>query len=177
MEWCDLTPGVAYVGIDPGKKGAVAVIYNEGPLADSWHVPIKPGKKREYDLLGMLRLVHQFRQMKEAGWRILAGIERQSPRPTDPKNTAFKVGIAQAYWEMACAANRLPYVLVAPQSWKAKYVAKGAPKGESVVAAQAIYPDQEFPLVKDEARAEALLIADFMMRTERKLNFPKRRVA
>lgn len=165
---------VAYVGIDPGKEGAVAVIYNEGQSVESWHVP-KVGK--HYDLHGMLRLICRFQKLQKEGVRVVVGIEEQNPRPTDRYHTIKMVGMAQAYWEMACAANKLSFQLISPLAWKPKYVKKGAQKAESVVAAVAIYPAvaDTLPLKKDEARAEAILIADYLMRTERQLNFPKRR--
>jgi hypothetical protein len=163
---------VVYVGIDPGKKGAVAAVYDEGRNAESWHVPILAGA---YNLPGMLRLLYRFQKLQKSGVRVVVGVEEQNPRPTDSKHTVKMVGMGQAYWEMACAANHLAFQLISPLSWKRKYVNKGAHKEASILAAVAIYPNASFPLKKDEARAEALLIADYLMRAERNLNFPKRR--
>lgn len=163
---------VIYVGIDPGKKGAVGAVHNEGQKVESWHVPMIAG---EYDLPGMLRVLLRFQKLQKEGVRIVVGVEEQNARPTDSKHTVKMVGMAQAYWEMACAANHLAFQRISPLSWKRKYVNKGAPKAASILAATAIYPSASFPLKKDEARAEALLIADYLMRAERNLNFPQRR--
>jgi hypothetical protein len=166
----DVNPDCVYVGCDPGVKGAVAAIYGAaGQRAEAWYTPmLKPG----YDLRGMLKLLYPFQKLKQAGWKVLVGVERQGARPTDPKNTVFKVGRAQALWEMAAVANGLEYELVSPLSWKRRYVAAGASKQASITAAQAIYPDMKFPLKKSEALAEALLIADFVMRKDLELNYP-----
>ena len=162
-------PGCVYVGCDPGVKGAVAAIYGEGQRAEAWYTPML---KSGYNLKGMLKLLYPFQKLKQAGWEVLVAIERQGGRPTDPKSTVFKVGRAQALWEMAAVANGLPYELIAPVSWKCRYVPKGATKQASITAASAIYPDVPFPLKKSEALAEAILIADFIMRKELKLNYP-----
>lgn len=185
------SPGYIYVGIDPGKKGAVAAIYNEGQKVESWYVPIhvirnkKRGRtpsgnaryteKRQYDLNGFLSLLFQFNKLVRAGWRVIVGIEEQNPRPMDSNKTKKSVGMSQAYWEMACVANKLAYQLIPPSVWKPKYVTTGANKQASVFAAQSLYPELSFPKAKDTDRAEAVLIADYLMRKERKLGFPGRR--
>jgi len=169
----DSSVGVVYLGIDPGKKGALAAIYNEGQTVESWHVPMV---SNEYNLRAMLQLLVKFQHLRKDGWRVETGIEEQNPRPTDSKHTAKMVGFSQGLWSMACAANSLPFQVISPRSWKPKYVAKGATKQESILAAITIYPEVELPLKKDEARAEAILIADYLMRMERKLNFPMRKI-
>lgn len=183
--------GNIYVGIDPGKKGAVAAIYNEGQQVESWYVPVHsirtkkrgrtPGgkqrysQKTQYDLPGFLSLLFQFHKRRQEGWRINVAIEEQNPRPVDSNKTKKSVGMSQAYWEMACVANKLAFQLIAPSVWKPKYVTTGANKQASVMAAQSLYPELSFPKVKDTDRAEAVLIADYLMRKERQLGFPGRR--
>lgn len=180
-----------WVGIDCGKQGGLAAIYSEGDVqVESFHAPTlvirtkKRGKTKtgnqkyhtetKYDYLGMLRLLQRFRKLqRDHGWRVVVGIERQQPFPRDSKAVTFQVGHGMGLWEMACAATFLQAELV-HISWKRNYVPAGSNKQASLAMCAKMYPASGFKLKKDEARAEATLIADFLMRRECGMAAPKK---
>lgn len=169
----------AWVGIDCGKTGALSIIDDQGKVL-SWHTPAvvtrtkkktksKAGKTRyssktEYDLKGMLLLLQKARELQDKGIEVVVAIEQQRQRPRDSKQVVYQVGRGQGLWEMACTANNLRYTMVLPATWKSRYVPVGADKQQSVDVCRKLYPKLALPLSKDEARAEATLIADFVRR-------------
>jgi hypothetical protein len=181
-------PKQVWVGIDPGKSGAVGAIRCDGAV-EAWHTPTnttrtkspraktasgKPRIKTEtkYDMSAMVELLSKFKKLRDKGYEVVVGIERQQQQPRDSKQVVFQVGRGQGLWEMACAANGLEYALIMPAVWKPRYVARGANKAASKEACAKLYPKLDMPLVKDEARAEATLIADFVLRRDKELPYP-----
>jgi hypothetical protein len=175
-----------YVGIDPGQQGAFAVIY-EGGNVESWHVPhlfekVRSGKTKagnpsfkkkrvSYDYRTLHLFFYQLRKFRNEGADILIGVERQGWRPTDAKNVVFACGTNQTLWTTLIGANDLACQLVQPAVWKPLYLPKGADKEASRQLCLELYPNQELPLKKDEARAEATLIADYVRRKDQGLAF------
>jgi hypothetical protein len=174
---------VIYVGIDPGKSGGVGAIYPDGS-AEAWHTPIivtrktsarkktASGKKyvkitKTYNEPGMFRLLGRFRKLKRSGKIIKVGLERVGAAPKDGRTSAFTFGMGWGLWRMALTASGFSYVLVEPSKWKPALVGKGADKKESLYLARKLWPDVELPLMKDEAKAEALLIAEWIRRCEK----------
>jgi len=172
------------LGIDPGRKGAICRLDLITSCVSFAFLPTKKAvypvqltktgkvkktkrKKSEpvtiYDLTKMLELVTTM----SAGVDVVA-IEEQHGRPTDGSHAVLEVGKSQAYLEMACVSAGVPYVIVCPRRWKTAYLRPGADKSESIVAAKAVAAAGsyvvEFPLVKDEAKAEAMLIADYVVK-------------
>jgi len=183
--------GSIWLGIDCGKTGGIGAIYSDGRV-EAWHTPsittrtksprakTKAGKPRVktetvYDLMGMLRLLQVFRKLHNDGWRVQVAIERQQQQQRDSKQVVFQVGRGQGLWEMACAANKLPFDLVMPSVWKPNYVPPGSNKAASREVCQKIYPGLLLPLAKDEAKAEAVLLADFIRRREQSLPMERTR--
>ena len=174
-----------WVGIDCGKTGGFATIDEHGSV-NSYHTPSfttrtkkrgksKSGKTRyssktEYNLQGMLDL---FATLPDA-YEITVAIEQQRQRPGDAKQVVFQVGYGMGLWDMACMASNLTNVVkVLPSQWKPCYVEVGADKAASLAKCKELYPEHELPLAKDEARAEAILIADYIRRKELGLEYPR----
>lgn len=178
---------MTFIGIDCGKHGGLGVIKADGSV-DSWHTPAivlrtkkrakaKGGKPRysietKYDQRKMFELL---RDLKRNNSKLLVTIEQQRQRPGDSKQSVFQIGFGQGLWEMACTANNITYQTVQPAQWKPCYVGLGADKNESIKACLALYPAHALPRVKDEARAEALLIADFAKRKHEGRECPHKR--
>lgn len=180
-----------YVGIDPGQTGAFAVIYPGGSV-ESCHAPFKivrkklprsktkAGKPRfktvaaNYDFRRMYLLFYRLRLLqRDRGCEVIVGIERQCARPTDAKGVVFAVGRNQMVWEAMAGANKFLPKMVSPSVWKPLYLGKGASKERSRQLCLQLYPTVSLPLKKDEARAEAILIADYLLRLDRVLTFPR----
>ena len=185
-----MTEQTVWIGIDCGKKGAIAFLWPDGFLTAS-HVPVVTERKKrarkktksgrpsvtsttEYDCTQMLAVLRA--GLNEAYARCFytaVAIERQQGMPTDSKKTVFAVGRGQGLWEMAVASFGLQPELIRPVDWKKNYVPPKAEKELSIIACKQLYPNFEFRLKKDEALAEAILIADYLMRKRTGLAFLK----
>lgn len=178
-----------YVGIDCGKHGGIAIL-KPGRWLRAFHTPVTvttfkfPRKKTEagnpavkrtetYNVLVMYKLLQLVQRLQQRGHRIVVGLERQWPRPEDGKSRVQSLAEGFATWWTLLNVLRLPVTLVSPTSWKPRYTVAGAAKEESVKACQRIYPHVSFSRKKDEARAEAILIADFLYRKETGRSYPR----
>ena len=135
-----------YIGIDPGKTGAIAVMD-----ADDMSV-------RVYDMPGTIEEKRAI--LSEIGSVRGAWIEKPfCPRMIGIKNA---VTIAQAYGEMkACLFFAgVPTNEVPPATWK-KHFGLSTDKDASRAYASSVFPDQSnlWARKKDDGRAEASLIA------------------
>lgn len=161
------------IGIDPGVLGAVAVISGHGiSIKDTPVAKVKVG--HDYLVADMRAL-------------LLAAVSDTGP--ADPVLAVLEQGVAivraggkggvfpnakalrgAGIWEGLLAGLGIPYELVQPAKWKAQMgVAKGSPKGEVRVLAQRLFPDaaRDLARVKDDGRAEALLLAAYAERRMR----------
>ena len=172
-----------WIGIDPGKGGAIACIDVYGVI-EARHTPMittrikSPRAKTaagnvrvkvttEYDFFGILDLLEKL--TRPCGDTTVV-IERQWGRPRDSKGAIFEVGRGYGIWQMAIAAMGLAAMEVVPQTWRPCYVGVRADKQKSKEVCQILYPEYSLPLKRDEAKAEAILIADYGKRLE--LQFP-----
>lgn len=186
----------AWLAIDPGMGGAVAVIYEDGRV-EAFHSPtiteskttsakLRSGKnkgenkkrrstKRIRDVKGRFSLLCKFKQLMSEGLELKAVIEAVHSMPRDGVTQAFSFGQDYGQWEMALVALKIPYNKVSPSVWRPVMVGKGASKAESLSACRRMYPDLHLPLAKDEARAEAVLIAEWQRRTDLEISYPKKK--
>lgn len=188
-----MSKGQIWGGIDPGKSGAVGVIYPDGTV-DAWHNPViierkttasklKSGprkgqnvkrrtEKRHNDLSGRLSLLLPLAKASRAGYDVIVTLEHISSMPRDGKVQAFAFGYDFGTWEMALVALKLKYLMVRPNVWRPAMVGKEADKRDSLILCRRLYPKLDLPLAKDEARAEAILLADWQRRKHMGLDMP-----
>ncbi len=160
----------AFYGIDPGKKGAIAVLPDEGDI-EIVDVPIVTiGEKDEYDLGGMVEILKGFKDR----FTLIGGIEKVHAMPGEGVTSAFSMGYGLGAWRMALTALGISQQRVTPQAWK-KMLMHGMAKdkGQSVLVAEQLYPAIRHLLygpkggVKHD-RGDALLIGEFFRRQELK---------
>ena len=135
-----------YIGIDPGKTGAIAVMDGDEMTV------------RVYDMPGTIEEKRAI--LSDIGSVKCAWIEKPFfPRMIGIKNA---VTIAQAYGEMkACLFFAgVPTNEVPPAMWK-KHFGLSTDKDASRAYASSVFPDQSnlWARKKDDGRAEAALIA------------------
>lgn len=152
----------AYVGIDPGISGALALLVH-APKYDI-HVVDAPtlevNGRRRIDLHGFL---HQLRT-----WAMVYDIRRvmiEDVGAMPGQAFMFPFGFACGAAHMAVVAAELPLYLVTPQKWKKHYGLKGGKdnKDASRLLASRMFPTHA-PLwarKKDDGRAEAVLLANY----------------
>lgn len=150
------------LGIDPGKKGALAFfdpISRDLQIFDMPLVPKAKGKKGEdtnYARLGeILR--------PPTGVSVVAMMEDVWSMPREGVSSAHAFGRNNGALLMGLATHKIPYELITAAKWK-KYFGLSKDKGASRgLASQRFAEHAElFSRVKDDGRAEAALLALYL---------------
>lgn len=161
-----------YVGIDPGKDGAIASI---GPFrsVEFFDTPVVGSGKRSYDVAAMAGILKQLvaSQKNQDQIEVKVALELNHARPGQGVTSMWSMGEGSGLWEGILAALSIPYEKVIPQRWH-KEILSGLPKGKesSVLQAQRLYPECEDKLKTPrgrllDGRADALCIAEWLRRT------------
>jgi crossover junction endodeoxyribonuclease RuvC len=154
-----------YIGIDPGKQGAVAVLSEDGfPML--YDCPLV-GK--ELDVVSMATLLRPYCELGA-----VAILEKVGARPGQGVVSMFSFGVGYGMWRGILAAFGARVHLVAPQTWKAAMLRDtDKSKDASVLTAMSLFPGLAAKQltgsrggIKD-GRAEALLLAEYGRRTNR----------
>ena len=160
-----------YIGIDPGLHGAVAVLRGN-KFIGVWDTPtttVKRGKKTHtvYLTASMVELLKQV--IDQFGTPTAIGLEEVHAMPGQGVTSMFSMGRGSGLWEGIITALGIPLVRIPPQRWKKEMLAfgKGKDKQASIVRALELFPEAASQLTrkKDEGRAEAILIAEYLRRT------------
>lgn len=140
-----------YLGIDPGKTGAVAMVrYPDIEIFDWDGVVNTSAKIREWKA-----------EFEIAG----AFLEDVHAMPTDGNVSAFRFGKNAGHWEGIMATLQISLKTISPKQWRKGLYLPGDRrplKKRSLDAAQGLFPDVEdkyFSRTMDHNRAEAALIA------------------
>lgn len=145
-------------GIDPGKTGALSVLY-ENNVVRSFDVPLVKLKGKErpawsewasgwataFDMLGPDMIV----------------IEDVSSRPAQGVTGVFSFGRTLGFAHALAARANVPVHFVTPTVWKGKLGLLNSDKNASREKARTLFPRSAelFNLVKHSDRAEAALLA------------------
>lgn len=153
-ERCSKRADTVYIGIDPGKKGAIAVIAGDLVMIE--------------DMPEADKAMEIFR--KPQPWNCRVAIEQVHPLPGQSCIASFTYGeqFLLAFL-IGLWYNNSP-VMVSPQRWKKHYGLKKEPeetkteyKRKSVDKARELFPQAtEFLKYSKDGRAEALLIANWL---------------
>jgi crossover junction endodeoxyribonuclease RuvC len=136
------------LGVDPGKTGAIAMLYADGKL----YVEDAPSFDKELNAAAIASLLNEFTPEIAIIEAVNSfGMGRQS---------AFNFGQGVGVYKGVFGAMGIPYVSVTPAKWK-KHFGLGKDKDESRQAATRLFPANSdlFKRKKDSDRAEAALIA------------------
>ena len=141
-----------FVGIDPGKSGAMAVINEKG------EVVCTPFDKEAYiDVLSSAPVGETF-----------CVLERVSAMPGQGTVSMFTFGENYGWIQGILDSFGIPYELVRPQAWKKSFgVTKD--KNSSIAVAKRLFPRANFKrtersLKDDDGLCEAALIAEYARR-------------
>lgn len=159
------------LGIDPGAKGALAVLDPEGPSLvavesmPSLNQVVAGRQRRQVDVHRLAGMIREDRELIS-----YAIIEEVHSMPKQGVASTFAFGRAAMAPEAILAALQVPTILASPRKWKA-VMQVGADKDETVKRANQLFPDQTHfwhdPRRKhtDHNKAEAALIALYGLRT------------
>jgi len=154
-----------YIGIDPGKSGAVAVINNNQNilLLEDW-----PGN--EIAAASIIRDLIKAYPDHHSGiyeYSIKAAIERSQSMPGQGVRSMFVFGTNYGIWQGVLAAFQIPFIIPTPQAWQKGIISKAKDKKPALAAASRMFPLAELYGPRGggkDGRADALLIADFCRR-------------
>ena len=144
-----------FIGIDPGKSGALAVIDDEG---DVWNT--NTFDENEY--------VAVLSEMSHVG-SVKVVLEHVGAMPGQGSVSMFNFGANFGFIKGLLAANNLPYELVRPQKWKRMFSCT-SDKNTSVDVAHRLFPSVDLRRTErcskpHDGIAEALLMAEYCRRT------------
>ena len=145
-----------FIGIDPGIKGGIAVIYN-----DVYYVQPTPTTVAGM-ADGLITLKH-----KGPNLAMYTAIELVHSFPGQGVASTFKFGMNYGEWLGILATLKIPYIQVTPHKWMKHYGAmpkdKKDRKNHIKHLAQQRFPDVDITL----ATSDAMLIANYMRETNK----------
>jgi len=149
---------IAYVGIDPGKTGAIAFVcyHGQDSLTLVHDVPLVNG---DYNFYEMWKLLGNLIQQHAATYLTL---EKQQAMPKQGVSSTFSTGRGYGAWEALCWITTPDFEIVSPRKWKKK-LGLTSDKEQSRELAIKLYPSMKDMLARkrDHNRAEALLLAHY----------------
>lgn len=147
-----------FIGVDPGKKGGYAVIFEKEDVAMAY-----PWSDEGF--------VAAMGASATRGEKCVAVVEKVGAMPGQGVTSMFSFGKSAGYIEGVLAALEIPYQLVSPRTWKKAFGLDGS-KQKSIEVCKRLFPD--VPLlptdrcrVEADGMAEALLMAEYARRVMR----------
>lgn len=161
-----------YVGIDPGKKGAIAVIDDNANVISTYVLPLK-GK--DIDLDGLCDIMSDLAQSAEVIF-----MEMNKSLFKASKGTMYTMGrvIGNIEASVHCNGGSIKYVkprIWQREVWEAVDEVKRDPKGTSLKCAERLFPTADLKYGDNEKKSrrrtkphdgivDALLIAEYAKR-------------
>ena len=145
------------IGIDPGKFGAYAVI------RDNDYAAVRPFDLVE-DQVDWHEIACRWKLLVGTGEVVRAVIEKVGAMPGQGVTSMFNFGKGTGTLIGILVALEIPYLEVAPQTWKAVVLRDtDKSKGAAVLHCAAMWPKVELPKQKKqkEGCADALSIAEW----------------
>lgn len=141
-----------YVGIDPGKSGAMAILYPNGSIET---IPFN-----------MVNYVDAIRGLTD--YPVKCCLEKVGAMPGQGVVSMFNFGHNLGFIEGVLQSNSIPYQLVPPQTWKKEF-SLSSEKAKSIEVCQKLFPKANL-LATERSRkpsdgiAEAVLMAEYARR-------------
>ena len=148
--------GRVFGGIDPGKHGGWAVIFeNEGKIE------VFPWDDKKF--------VQYMQNLPASGSSCRFALEKVGAMPKQGLSSTFAFGVEFGMIQGVLQALNIPYQLVPPQTWKKEFSLIHQDKSKSIETAQRLFPNVNF-LPTERSRkpsdgmAEAALIGLYASR-------------
>jgi len=145
-----------FIGIDPGKSGAMAIVSTDTQP----FVRVVPFDEREY--AEVLRFHNEYDTI---GGCV---VERVSAMPGQGVSSMFSFGENYGFIQGLLTAYNIPFELVMPRVWKKEFGVT-SDKNTSIAVARRLFPDTPLERTnrckkEDDGICEALLMAEFARR-------------
>ena len=144
------------VGIDPGKRGAIAFVKEDFSMAQVYCMP-----KLDETLIDFL--------ISRRQKILLVAIEKQQPFPKQGVKSMFSLGFNYGILIGILKTLQIPYEEIPPRRWQKEMLGNGRKKrGESkklsLKKAKALFPYLAENIGKHHGKSDALLIAEYARR-------------
>lgn len=141
-----------HIGIDPGKRGAIAMIYPDGEICV---MPL-----REAALIDVLRPL--------AGLSARCCLEKVHAMPKQGVASTFTFGEGFGFIKGVLECSGVSYQEIPPQQWKKEF-GLNSDKANSIAVCRRLFPDvslrpTERSRADSDGMAEALLMAEYARR-------------
>lgn len=165
----DAGPDAVVLGVDLGLRGALAALRMNGDLealADMPVTAVSPGR-RDYNIPALAAWLDQW-----AGRARALAIEyvHAMPRRLGGSIASFSLGRASGLFEMWARIRRVRIEIIPPADWQRAMIpvrrgrGRQAIKRAAYLAALRLFPRAPLDSRRDDGRADALLIAEFVRR-------------
>jgi Holliday junction resolvasome RuvABC endonuclease subunit len=165
-------------GIDPGLKGGIVVLDDEGGVVHKYTMPIIENKttktvkgKKKTSSKGLLDLVQLDKLIQSLAPEIdHLYIEQVASRPMMSAPSVFKFGRVYGATEALLVSHKIRYTMVTPQKWTKELHAgiekSLEPKARSMAAFNRLFPHVNLLATERSTKphdglVDALLIAEF----------------
>lgn len=163
-------PQAKYLGIDPGKAGAIACISSDGGVVVHETPVLTARGGTVYDIPRMVALLHSF--IDSYAHPVTLGLEKVHSMPGQGVKSMFSMGEGYGIWQGLLVATGVPFMLVTPQAWK-KVVLAGygeKDKNAAYTVASQLYPTAKLKGPRGgllDGNCDALCIAEHIRRMRR----------
>lgn len=154
-----------YIGIDPGKSGAVALLDSVFECPRIISVPLS-GK--EYDIGAMADIV---RCCSDGRGR--ACIERVHAMPKQGRTSMLTIGYGAGLWQGILGTLLIPFRVVSARTWQKEMLSGvgGDTKAASIIVARRLFPGLDLRRTPrctkiDHNITDALLMAEWLRRND-----------
>jgi len=153
-----------YIGIDPGAKGAISAVLGDGNFWDTQDMPITPkttGKGNETNAYLLTNIIKDMTE-DHSYMDVNIGVEAVSAMPRQGVTGVFSFGRSLGVIEGVLAGLGFSIAFFRPQAWKKVHGLIGKEKDQARTLVIGKWPAQAklFKRIKDQGRADALLIAE-----------------
>ena len=157
------------IGIDPGLKGAIAVL-QDNKVKEVFDVPVMPEGKKNKRQLNSAQLVKLLKDIISDNEEVSVVVENVSAMPGQGVTSMFNFGQTFGAIKGICAALGLPIFFVRPAKWKKYFDLINSSKDASRTKAIEMYPSlsDQLSKKKDVNKSDAILIARFYSETRLK---------
>lgn len=141
------------IGIDPGKKGGIAIISDGRIQAFPYSDSVLKG---------------ELAYTRSTGEGAVCCLEQVHAMPKQGVTSMFNFGVSYGYIKGVLEANHIPYQEVTPSKWKKEFGLDGT-KAKSIEVCKRLFPGvnllpTERSRVDNDGMAEALLMAEYARR-------------
>ena len=157
------------IGIDPGVRGAIAVMHDK-KVINMYDMPVMAEGKKNKRQLNSSQLVNIIKENIYEDEETIVVVEQVNAMPGQGVTSMFNFGQTFGAIKGVCAALKLPIFFVRPSKWKKHFELINSSKDASRTKVIEMYPTLSGQLAKkrDVNKSDAVLIAKFYFETKLK---------